>query len=580
MRLAALWLVLIGQGGTETAGPAVGELVGHRVRVVEMQGLGWRSRLHPHLRPVARKGGGSVWLLPESELAALDGEARHAIYTPRPRTGREITAESVTILRVPYLAHLERVADGPYGLATAVGYRPVVDYVDESLDVDVDCYAETGGARVEVAISETRLAAIESYPVTEIVLSGPKSRPGSLPTMLKGHAQVPVMIGGRVEGAWSVPAGQVLVVGLGPHEMKRADGSRVLSERVAVIDPEDRPVSSSGGYGTQGSPGAVDGWTRQAGLIGVGPQAMTPQAVGEGREPRAERAPAPIGEAGQWTRREPANVALRSSEPRTAAGGPMVSGAGNQPVVIQTPGPGATIIIVPGAGPVNVLAGGAETGPGFAYTGPGVGPALPAAGFAMPPVRGPMMAAPLMPELPSRMLPTPRNAAGQIVPLPPLPDGEPHEPVNEAGEPVPTPQIHRCPARESGDSPTTDAEPEDVQKAAPPAATTVAARPEAHFSIALGAVGDEGDGDGKSELRLDLGGPRADGWRAAAPEPRDGEVERTALQERRGRLSVSLQMMAPVPTAEVTGERSRFSVPAGPFRVHVELERKPAAPTR
>jgi hypothetical protein len=577
MRLAALCLALLGQGSSEPASNSTTDTLGHRVRVVEMQGLAWRARLHPHLRPVARQGAATVWLLPENEASALDGEASHALYTPKPRTGREIPAESRTRLRVPYVAHLRRVADGPYGLATAVAFGPDVDYVEEGLDVDVRCQPEQGGARATVAIAETRLASIEKYDVQETVLPGPKARRGAVPTELKGQVQVPVLVEGKVEGTWSIPDGQQLVIGLGVHEMKRADGSRVLSERVAVIDPDDAPAPTTAATARRATriisgPPAYDPSARRV----AAPQAKQPAA------PPPAAAPAPIAEAGRWTHAGPRAIALRAPTATPfAASDPMPPGA-PQPIVIQTPGQGPTIIILPGSGPVNVITPSPES-PALAMMPMGrahLTPLPPPAGAILPaePI-APMMPAPAMPALPSRDLPTPRNAAGEVVPLPPLPEGEAHVPVNEAGEPVPTPQTHRCPA--SAPSSEDPSESDDGgDRLAAEGSTAFVSRPDGHFSLSL-AAGNSVSCDADSPTpRYVLGVRSDDGWRAAPGVRRDGDVERVAMTPRHGRLALSLQATSPVPTATVDGETTRVSLPLGPFRLHVEMRSDGAGETR
>jgi hypothetical protein len=491
-------------------------------------------------------------------VSALDGESRHALFTPKPNTGREIPAESRTSLRVPYLAHLERIADGPRGLATAVGYKPETAYVEETLAVNVHCRDDSGVVRVRVAIDETRLAALEKHAVVETVLPGPNAKPGATPTELRAEVQVPVLVHGEVEGEWPVPRGRVLVIGLGVHEMKSADGTRVLTERVAVIDPDDPPA-----------PAAV---TRHKTRI-IGPPtidhgarrvALTPQGAAAARSDTP--APAPIAEAGRWSRRAPEVIALRASTPPPVAVAPSPAPLPGQPVVIQAGHQGTTIIIVPGSGSPQVL-----TPPhdvlAMAMPAPPVAamplPAMPVP--APPAVAAPMMTAPVMPALPSRVLPTPLNAHGEVVPLPPLPEAESDVPVDTSGDPLASPQTFRPRGSDDGE----DHESKPSEEAAD---LDVAAQPEGHFSIALGAAPYASSCCPESscpEPRYVLGVKPADGWRSAAE--RDRQVERTAMKEPRGKLGLSLSASAPFPTAVVQDETTRVTVPLGPFRMQIEL---------
>lgn len=374
--------------------------IGYQVNVYEMQGLEWRGELQDVLQPLGFESGATVWTAPASAISRITGKSSTTLFSPKPTTGREVPAEVQTSLHRNYVAHLERVADGPRGKATALSYNPRIEGIEEWLNVVVDCYKTDEGVLTQVAIDEQRLAGMNKY-IVEETLAPAAAQPGA-PVEQRAVAvpvQVPELVRGGVEGEWMVAPGHVLIVGLGVHSSLQESGERTLLERVAVIQPNDAPSPV---------PGAIQ--ERRALINPIRDNAHSrPIAV-------AYASPAmPV--------------------PAPAAPVPNVL----VPTTLNIPGSPTVIVIVAGANgaampsPFNV----ALPRTPFVIPLPAqpLNPPVPIAHASMPEPAPIAAAMPMpMPPTPQRMLPTPLNSKGEVMPLPPLPAVE-AEPEDASAEP-------------------------------------------------------------------------------------------------------------------------------------------------
>lgn len=436
-------------------------LVGHEVNVAEMKGLAWRGALYSHLTPVARSRGATIWTAPRSSVSKILGESARVVYTPKPSTGRDVPADIRTTLCYPYVAHLERHADGPFGKATAVGYLPHIDQVEESLNVGVRCRLAKGSVQAEVSIEETRLAMLTNYDIGEVV-QPTQPGTGAESTTIKAPIQVPEIIHGEVHGQWSIPDGHVLVIGLGIHTTQDKQGKSSILERVAIIDPKPDQIAAP----------ANDPVAPPAEI----PVAQTPQfpsAILAPHDPNTQTVslpatalpPLPIAESGRWAGHaivQAASAAAAPSIPAPPAYTMPASLSSSAPLVVSSPNGGPLVVIVPVSGPLNVAAAGAATAvPAHIL------PPQPVAPIAMN-----IPAEPLgTPIIPERTLPTPRNARGQVVPLPPLPEPAPEiaDPTGATRGSSQDRHIRSVPPEPTDDTtPTTPAESSDHQAALTP----------------------------------------------------------------------------------------------------------------
>jgi hypothetical protein len=549
--------------GTPDAAAASEIPVGYEVRVVEMKGLEWRGEVYSDLKPVARQRGASVWLAPRAAVSKLLGQAAREVYTPKPATGRDVPADIRTTLCYPYVAYLERRADGAFGNATAVGYLPHIEQVEESLTVGVSCRKSETGVRTEVSIEETRLAMLTSYEIGELVQPSEPS-PSAEATEIKAPIQVPEIIHGEVKGEWYIPEDHVLVVGLGIHTTQDRRGKSSILERVAIIDPKAAPASAAP--------------TRDP-AAGQKPMAAMPRFPLETLPPRdpAARAvalpasslpPLPIAESGRWITHLDANrVPVPLPPPVIPVATVPAAGAvsSSSPLIVSSQDGGPLVVIVPVGGPVNVA-------PASTLTPVAMAPIIPVHPAAPVARRAPVE--PLgTPILPDRSLPTPRNALGQVVPLPPLPEPEP-EVVDSTAEPRGSAQ----------DRHVKPAPADDVYQEIVPAPSVSDG---AHASLSRRAAGGCCELTPLEALKTGIDGEmrRASATLGAAPSavcaaaaspkvlPTECAADGCAERKFEGRFTLSLSSEA-APSAEVDGEWRRLRLPIGGFLV-LGIETKP-----
>lgn len=581
MTLAALCLAL----SVQLPVPA-SNIVGYQVRVVEMRGYEWRARMHPQLKPIENQGGATVWTAPRSELSTIMGASDATIFEPKPASGLELRAAVRNSLRVPYVANLMRRADGPRGQATALAYEPEIAHVDETLNVSVACAAEPEGVRTAIALDETRIASLLTYTISEEVQPTDKTVLGAKPVKLDAQIQVPEVVHGRVAGEWVVPYGNILVVGLGPHHMKTPSGKVYLAERVAVIEPE-QPTAI---------PTAQPAPIQDARAARVGHDLP---ALPDGQDP------APIAESGAWHRNstnreasvpvvasrsmEPASIGRSMiSTPHLADRSPQPARTGHEPILISTPANGPTVIVIPAEVPIRV--NGMDGRAAQAALASWTAMVTPAESFAVPAHPSARMAAApapalsAMPTLPSRSLPTPLNARGEVVPLPPLPETSADVP-DDSAEPRGTPQT---PGVHPGEMPVgTDGSDHQVM---PQREVSGLA---GHFSIGLAVPSRTTRSSGwitcaapSSDRSVQVSAPPQDGvdndaWRAAdptvvparaidddaAPSPSSSGAE---ANHGKRRLTLTLGMHA-TPTHATPGA-AHLSWPIFPFRVGIVFD--------
>jgi hypothetical protein len=393
MSAAMLTLILLGAGAPD----ASGRPIGYEVKVHEMEGLAWRSALHSRMTAIARPGSATVWVAPKDAACEVAAKAARTVYAPKPTSGAGLSGSVRQTVKRPYVADVARVADGPVNQASALAFKPAIDYWEETLSVVVACRKLETGVLTAVEIDESRLISLATYAVSEEVQPRDPQGPAK-PAHLTAQVQVPEVGADRVKGQWLIPHEHVLIVSLGVHTVQTPGGKSVVTERVAVITPDGEGERTP----ARPAPPADLAMTRAA---------IAPAYPGGELLP-----PLPIGESGRWLT---ADRAIAPARANLAGGGP---------IVISTPAQGSIIIIVQGPGQLETLTN-------LARNAPGAGPAAIESPAPWPDPAAP----PTMPGLPSRSLPTPRNAQGDVVPLPPLPP-DLEQADDPSGEPHGTPQ--------------------------------------------------------------------------------------------------------------------------------------------
>ena len=430
MNTAILALILLRAGLTD----ASAQPIGYEVKVLQMEGIEWRASLRSGLTQIAREGQSTLWVAPKDATGEVTRKAVDVVYAPKTAGEMRISGSIQQATRRPYIASVTREADGPVDQATSLLLKPVPEYLEESLSVGVRCQKMSTGVIVALKIDESHLISLATYTVGEQVNT--RDATGVLkPVILQANIQVPEMAVGRVDGEWLIPHEHSLIVSLGIHTVLRNGNTPTVTERVAIITPNPNLVL----------PAAPTPTEDVAMTLAAAPLAKRVRPDTPAPATTAPAPPLPLSESGLWK-------GMESHAPAA----PQAAPSPNTPIIVNSPTQGTVVIIVPGQGLPQVTnlsintttkaKPGAEPAPGPspipplpspAAAQPDAAPPPPSTAAASPSVR---ISPPVTPDpppspfgsnvptdptiptppIPTRMLPTPLNAQGEVIPLPDL----------------------------------------------------------------------------------------------------------------------------------------------------------------
>lgn len=263
--LTLLALLSLGNGPAEVPRVMDVRIVGADPRTAENQAAymlsyvtvsdsNWRGRHDPGLTPLGRQGNAVVWAVDGATLHDLiadwQSNARaNILQAPKVTTPLNGVAEYRDVIEHRYVAHLERVADGPVNQATRLAFHPKVDVIQEGVQARLgQARLESEGLRTQVAIEADRLVEIQTATYSESVVrdartAEPSRKDGVERTQLNSQVQIPVVDSTRVNGEWVIPKGGALVVSLRPSRVQGKLIREVRPEEILVIQYE--PVLST-----------------------------------------------------------------------------------------------------------------------------------------------------------------------------------------------------------------------------------------------------------------------------------------------------------------------------------------------
>ena len=208
--------------------PADGPMIAYEVRFLSTTSLDWRGKLDPKLRPVARQGGAVVWSVDAATLKelhmyiqkdiAFNLVSAPMIVTP---AGGEVSV--VNEHSIKYVAHLERIADGPVNQATKIAFKPEVDEVHSGIRARFSSGKVTDqGMLAHVVIDKDLLQGFSTSNYTEEVQTGVNRLGRSTTSRISSQIQIPKVESARVDGEWVIPKDGALIVSLGasPRNVK------------------------------------------------------------------------------------------------------------------------------------------------------------------------------------------------------------------------------------------------------------------------------------------------------------------------------------------------------------------------
>ncbi|MHC5539448.1 hypothetical protein ACYOEI_14620, partial [Singulisphaera rosea] len=158
-----------------------GPRISYDVRYVSTNQMGWRGKFDPRLRPLARQGGTAIWAVDQSTveeiLAYCEGDpAAKVVNAPKVSAQGDGEVRFDQGENIHYVAHLERIADGPVNHATRLAFRPEIAELHNGVVTRLSSGKVEGeGLRASVAIDRDRLVSFQTTSYTETVLPAPEA---------------------------------------------------------------------------------------------------------------------------------------------------------------------------------------------------------------------------------------------------------------------------------------------------------------------------------------------------------------------------------------------------------------------
>ena len=222
----------------------------------------WRGRMMAGLKPVARDEGVCVWTIePETMRRLLNEPGVKVQQAPRlfARLGDDVRMSNED--EQHYVAHLDRVSDGPPNEGTRIAFQPVVEKIHDGVRVEVSktqlkdsgFFAHvlvrqnkllgflTAGYTESVAPTETDPGVVKASFLSKLKPEGPEK------ASITGTIQVPEVASRRIEGDWRIPSEGALLVSMGPHSLGSKLGKKHYEERLILLSAflKDGPPAES-----------------------------------------------------------------------------------------------------------------------------------------------------------------------------------------------------------------------------------------------------------------------------------------------------------------------------------------------
>jgi hypothetical protein len=230
---AGLWISLLLRATPNAPASPGSGTVPLRAHILELVGIQWRADLLDGLVYVGQDRGATIWTVDAATLRRLVTASSRCL----PATTTK--GSSFGSGGIAYVASLQRIQKGSAGTRNySLSFLPQVGNLLDGVELDLTGRPAAGGTLADVTIKDTQLTAIHGVNRSETVNLGSSS------TEIAATVQVPEVQQGTVSGRWMIPAGGILVVGLGPHTVGHGTEFRHLIERVLVVDGGDVPASA------------------------------------------------------------------------------------------------------------------------------------------------------------------------------------------------------------------------------------------------------------------------------------------------------------------------------------------------
>lgn len=246
----------VGQGSGAEAPGETAASVAFGVRDVIMASPDWRGRMLSRLQPVARDGSAAIWVVDEPSLAAFleifQANKRNTLTeTPPIVVALGEPAMMTNEEKIHYVAHLERISDGPPGEGTQLAFKPEVGEIHDGVRVNLlPTHFKGPDLLARVVVEENRLREIHAVQYSEKVKPAPSAdsevvkashrvRPwadrAAGGSTLGATFQIPEFDVRRVDHECVVPTDGALIVSLGANHRREGKSKPVYAERLIVI---------------------------------------------------------------------------------------------------------------------------------------------------------------------------------------------------------------------------------------------------------------------------------------------------------------------------------------------------------
>lgn len=264
-----LMAACVGVGpGADASEPAeTAPKISFEIRDIIMPSLEWRGKMVARLEPIARYEGVAVWAIDDRGMSDLlnnfirDDELSNIVSAPRilARLGEPARMSNETTHH--YVAHLERVSDGPPGEGTQLAFKPEIGKVHDGVRVNLlESHLKGSALFARVVVEENRLLEFHTVQYSESLKPAPgvdpdvakasflgRLRPDRAAegTKLGATIQVPEVASRRIEGEWMIPSDGALLIGLGPGARRDKGLKRVHAERLIAISARVEPAAAT-----------------------------------------------------------------------------------------------------------------------------------------------------------------------------------------------------------------------------------------------------------------------------------------------------------------------------------------------
>lgn len=211
----------------------------YEVCFLDLGTLDWRSDACSGLKMVDQQQGSMIWLADDGALSSLltrcqEDATGNVLQAPKVTSPAGATACIANEEHRNFVAHLEKLTEGPAGHFTSLAFRPHVRTIDEGCKLSISGTPAERGTKLNVCLDETRFLAFH----TAIVKGQIEPQGDGRPDRLNAQCQVPEVAQKHVAGTWTVPAGQNLVVSLGARTVEQGRmRKKAVRETLVVITP-------------------------------------------------------------------------------------------------------------------------------------------------------------------------------------------------------------------------------------------------------------------------------------------------------------------------------------------------------